>query len=180
MSVKHVILVLLQKKPAGAYSLKQSIDELTGNAWPMNIGQVSQTITRLDRAGLVQSAGEVTTGGRVAELYAITEAGEEELSRWWRTPLVKSPRDRDDLVMRVLAAVHSDAVDVSDIIQTQRKQTLQALAEATRELRKGDSADVASYFILQRRIFDLDSESRWLDHIERIARAASIERKSDD
>lgn len=166
MSVKHMILVLVDREPAGAYGLKQQIDEWTQGQWSVNIGQVSQTLTRLERDGLVEIVGETASGARIAELYGITPAGLDELEEWWKTPHTKSDRDRDDLVMRVLAAMQSEKVDVSAVIQLQRRETLRGLAKATRELRQLDTSDLASFMILQRRIFELDSESRWLDHIE--------------
>lgn len=177
VSVKHMILVVVDREPAGAYALKQQIDNWTGGQWSVNIGQISQTLTRLERDGLVEIVGETASGARVAELYGITPAGLEELEAWWRTPLTKSDRDRDDLVMRVLAAMQSEKVDVSAVIQLQRKDTLRALAKATRELRQLDASDLASFMILQRRIFELDSESRWLDHIEQTV--AKLARRKD-
>ena len=179
MSVKHMILVLVDREPAGAYALKQQIDDWTGGQWSVNIGQISQTLTRLEKSELVEVVGETASGARVAELYGITPAGREELDEWWRTPLTKSDRDRDDLVMRVLAAMQSETVDVAAVIQLQRKETLRGLAKATRELRQLDASEFASFMILQRRIFDLDSESRWLDHIEQtVAKLASRKDRS--
>ena len=177
VSVKHMILVVVDQEPAGAYALKQQIDNWTGGQWSVNIGQISQTLTRLERDGLVEIVGETASGARVAELYGITPAGLEELEAWWRTPLTKSDRDRDDLVMRVLAAMQSEKVDVSAVIQLQRKDPLRALAKATRELRQLDASELASFMILQRRIFELDSESRWLDHIEQTV--AKLARRKD-
>lgn len=177
MSIKHIVLGILEEEPAGAYSLKQTIDEWTAGTWSINIGQVSQTLSRLERDGFVEPAGEVAVGGRVTELYAITPEGKAELGAWWSTPVAKSPRDRDELVMRVLAAMRSPHVDVGEVIQHQRRHTVQALAAATKELRELGGEDVATYLILQRRIFDLDSESRWLDHIERAATRASVRKE---
>ncbi len=183
MSVKHVLLELLAEEPSGSYQLKQIFEERTGGTWPMNIGQVYQTAQRLERDGLIEVIGETGEGNRRAEIYGITDAGREVLSQWWATPILRSRTERDDLVMRMAVAAESRAIDVVDQIQQQRLATLRELRAVTSELRKLDSSNLTEHLLLQRRIFDLESEGRWIDHIEQIVTRAqrdARERKSDD
>ena len=62
MSVRNAMLALVATKPEGVYRLKQSFEERVGGTWPLNIGQVYQTMQRLERDGLVDSHRE-THGG---------------------------------------------------------------------------------------------------------------------
>ena len=49
MSVRNALLALVAQQPAGVYRLKQMFEEQTCGAWPLNIGQVYQTMQRLER-----------------------------------------------------------------------------------------------------------------------------------
>ncbi|MDO4888821.1 MAG: PadR family transcriptional regulator [Actinomycetaceae bacterium] len=53
MSVKHALLALLAAGPAGTYKLRKDFESSTGSTWPLNIGQVATTLSRLERDGLV-------------------------------------------------------------------------------------------------------------------------------
>ncbi|SDN58710.1 Transcriptional regulator PadR-like family protein [Actinomyces ruminicola] len=64
MSVKHALLALLARGPAGTYQLRKDFESATGTTWPLNIGQVATTLARLERDGLVTrlDRGHATTG----------------------------------------------------------------------------------------------------------------------
>jgi DNA-binding PadR family transcriptional regulator len=55
--LREVLLGLLYKEPSHGYELKQAIQSMFGELWPeVNIGQIYQTLGRLERVGLVRSA----------------------------------------------------------------------------------------------------------------------------
>nr|WP_231935212.1 PadR family transcriptional regulator [Micromonospora viridifaciens] len=54
------------------YQLRAAFEESTGAPWPLNIGQVYTTLSRLERDGLVRPLLENNGGQRP---YEITEAG---------------------------------------------------------------------------------------------------------
>ena len=88
MSVKHSVLALLSEEPATASHIKARFAETFDNLWPLNMGQVAQTLGRLERDGLIATDGELTgPTGRRATSYAITPAGRKELSQWWMSTL---------------------------------------------------------------------------------------------
>lgn len=73
MAVKDSLLALLADRPAGVYQLTRQFEERMGRLWPMNIGQVYQTMGRLERDGLVEVVGKVSgETGRKAEVYGLT------------------------------------------------------------------------------------------------------------
>ena len=49
MSVKHALLSLLEQEPMYGYQLRQEFETRTGGTWPLNVGQVYTTLTRLER-----------------------------------------------------------------------------------------------------------------------------------
>src|SRR3954469_12465912 len=102
MSVRHALLALLSERPKYGLQLRQEFEERTGEVWPLNVGQVYQTLQRLERDGLVESNG---SEDGPQKRFAITPDGSDELVRWLRTPpdVVQPPRD--ELVIKVLVAV---------------------------------------------------------------------------
>ena len=177
MAVKDSLLALLAEKPAGVYKLTRDFEERMGGLWPMNIGQVYQTMGRLERDGLVEGVGEVSgETGRKAEVYGLTEDGRESLGKAWASPIREDMSVRDDLVMRIMLAIGDPSVDVEQVIIDQRIATLGDIRALTDQLRSLDPDDLASYLLVQRRIFELESISRWLDHIE--LRAIAAQRKA--
>ena len=58
MSIRYGLLALLERGPTYGYQLRTDFDSVTGDAWPLNIGQVYSTLSRLERDSLVTPAGE--------------------------------------------------------------------------------------------------------------------------
>ena len=165
MSVRNALLALVSQRPAGVYRLKQAFEDRTGGAWPLNIGQVYQTMQRLERDGLVTSHAE-TNAGRDSEVFVLTDGGRAELETWWNQPVARDRAERDELVMKLAVAATDPSADISSLIQHQRRATMQTLRDLTRLKSSADESELAWKLNLERHIFDLESELRWLDHVE--------------
>lgn len=174
MSVRHGLLALLAQEPMHAYQLRQQFERRTGGTWPLNQGQVSTTLQRLVRDGLVE-ADPATSPDEGPERYRLTAAGRDEAAAWWRTPVDRGAPARDELAIKLALAVTSPGVDVAAVVQAQRTETLRALRDYTRlSARSGGdqpphddaAADLAWSFVLDSLVFAAEAEVRWLDHVE--------------
>lgn len=164
MSIRHGLLALLSTGPRHGYQLRVEFEASTGATWPLNIGQVYTTLSRMERDGLVEP-GESDEQGRV--VYTITAAGRAELERWFGTPVVQSDRPRDELVIKLAMAVAAQEVDVAEVIRRQRTATMSALQRLTRAKRAAADG-VAQRLVLDSMIFQAEAEQRWLDHCEAV------------
>ncbi|MFG1707448.1 PadR family transcriptional regulator [Nonomuraea sp. M3C6] len=162
MPVRHGLLALLSRGPRHGYQLRVEFEASTGATWPLNIGQVYTTLSRLERDGLV-TPGESDEQGRV--VYTITEAGRAEMVRWFSSPVIHSDRPRDELVIKLAMAVAAQKVDVAEVIQKQRTATMRALQQLTRAKRAATEG-AAQRLVLDSMIFHAEAEQRWLDHCE--------------
>lgn len=168
MSVRYGILVLLSEGPKHGYQLKQEFEELSGGQWTVNVGQVYTTLRRLESGGAVEEIER--NGERV--IYGLTELGARERDEWFRTPLSAAESSRDELALKVLAAVATGLVDVAEVIRVQRGASMAALQRATLE-RVNVDEDLAAILHLDRISFQIEAELRWLDHVEeRLGREA--------
>jgi DNA-binding PadR family transcriptional regulator len=164
MSIRHGLLALLEAGPRYGYQLRAAFEHSTGATWPLNIGQVYTTLSRLERDGMVQSLPEGEGGQRP---YEITDAGRSELARWFATPVARTDRPRDELVIKLALALTTPGVDVQTVVQTQRTATMRALQEFTRlKKRPAEPAEVSWRLVLDAMIFQAEAEVRWLDHCE--------------
>jgi DNA-binding PadR family transcriptional regulator len=159
MSVRHALLALLSEGPKYGLQLRQEFEEGTGEAWPLNVGQVYTTLQRLERDGLVLSDG----GGEGPQKgFRITEAGQTELDTWLRTPPEAMGPPRDELVIKVLVALRVPGVDVHEVIQVHRRHLVEVMQRYTRL--KGDTDDdVVLGLVVDGEIFRLEGIIRWLD-----------------
>src|SRR4051795_5561280 len=121
MSVRLGLLALLDEQPMYGYQLHSTFKERTGDTWPLNIGQVYTTLSRLERDGLVEATGD---DGEGHQIYALTAAGRSELERWFATPVARGDRPRDELAIKLAVAFSVSDVDVREVIQAQRTATL--------------------------------------------------------
>ncbi|GAA2363391.1 PadR family transcriptional regulator [Nonomuraea africana] len=169
MSIRQSLLALLSQGSRYGYQLRAEFETSTGATWPLNIGQVYTTLSRMERDGLV-SSGEQDEQGRVG--YTITEAGRAELARWFSTPVAQSDRPRDELVIKLAMAVAAKDVDVGAIIQRQRTATMRALQQLTKAKRT-ETDGAAQRLVLDSMIFQAEAEQRWLDHCEAVLKEAT-------
>src|SRR5215469_14798351 len=172
MSVPHAMLALLSEGPKYGLQLREEFEALTGEIWPLNVGQVYTTLQRLERDGFVESDGTGDEGPQKG--FQITEAGEQELGAWLRTPPDLSAPPRDELVMKVLVALSLPGTDVHEVIQVHRRYLVQLMQEWTRLKEEDMDSDLAFTLVVDAELFRLDSVIRWLDMAEgRLRRAAA-------
>ena len=170
MAIRESMLALLVQGPAYGYQLKQEFEERTGRAWLLNIGQVYTTLQRLERDGVIEGLEEDSEGRR---RYRITDRGRNEARGWFLTPVTRDGPRRDELSMKILLAIADEGLDVAEILQSQRRATVEALQQYTRTKAAADTdADLAWLLVVDSMIMQAEAEIRWLDLCEaRIARA---------
>jgi DNA-binding PadR family transcriptional regulator len=169
VSVKFGLLALLAEGKAHGYQLKTEYERRTGRSWALNIGQVYTTLQRLERDGLVEELG--TDGDRIE--YRLTAAGRTALEAWFATPVLPEVAARDELTVKVLLAVAAADVDVSDLIQRQRRASLEQLQAYTRRKAQADPGEVAFLILMDALMFRTEADIRWLDAAEARIRAAT-------
>jgi DNA-binding PadR family transcriptional regulator len=136
MSIRRGLLALLAQEPMYGAQLRTEFESRTGGTWPLNVGQVYTTLSRLERDGLVEH-GELVEGaggadgeGRIA--YRLTDQGRTEVQRWWADPVDRGNTPRDELVIKLALAVTVPGVDIRRLVQTQRTATLRHLQDLTK------------------------------------------------
>lgn len=86
MSLKHTLLGFLNYYPMTGYELKKTFDESVQHFWNAELSQIYPTLNKMKKDGLLTMDIKVQENAPTAKVYAITEAGREELLRWLKEP----------------------------------------------------------------------------------------------
>ncbi|MFD4959921.1 PadR family transcriptional regulator [Microbacterium sp. NPDC058389] len=167
MSVRQSLLAILDQGPCYGYQLRAEFDRRTGSTWPLNVGQIYNTLDRLERDGLVEK-GDLDDQGHV--YWQITDAGAAAVRSWLDSPVERGHGTRDELAIKLAVAATLPGVEVADIIQTQRRSSLAQLQALNRAKYAGENPDgpeeLAWSLVVDSMIFAAEAEVRWLDHSE--------------
>jgi DNA-binding PadR family transcriptional regulator len=163
--LKFVLLGLLDAEPRYGYELKAVFEGFLGGTWPLNIGQVYTTLTRLERDGLVEASVVPQDAAPDRKVFALTTAGKAELDRWASEPERGPVRLRDELFLKVAVRSITDGAAAAELIHAQRAAHLDALAEMTR-LQRDPGLHPSTALLLEGAMFRLEADLRWLEVAE--------------
>ncbi|WP_157250530.1 PadR family transcriptional regulator [Nonomuraea typhae] len=156
MSTGHVLLGFLAERPKHGYELKKEHDHRLPGAKPLAYGQVYATLQRLERDGQAEVAETQQDGGPERTMYAITEAGRTELTRWLAEVEPPAPYVSSPLFARVVVA--GGAAD--DYLVRQRAAHLARMRELTaRRASESPAQALAADYAIQH----LDADLRWIE-----------------
>ena len=170
MPLHHALLSLLADGENYGYELKGAFDRSVGPQWgALNIGHLYQVLERLKRDGLVAVVRSEPQPRRPDRLiYAITDAGREELRRWLEAPSPAAAGYRDDLYLKLVAAARA-GVDVLLAVVRVERQALLGELHALRAL-AGDGDDLAA-LLTEGAALQVEGRLRLLDLAEASAPA---------
>jgi len=168
MSVRHSLLALLTLGPCYGYQLRAEYARRTGAARALNVGQIYNTLERLERDGFVVTA-ETDAQGHV--YYRITDAGRAEGERWLRTP---SPGlDLDGLAAKIALAASLPGADAFAAIDAERGAAPAPADPA--DAPPHDVTTLAGALAASAAAAAVDARLAWLDAAERMLREHPVE-----
>lgn len=167
--VRHALLGLLSERPAHAYQLAQRFEERIGSSWDLNHGQIYQSVKRLERDGLVESADDERAKPGAKSVFRITEHGRHTLRQWLASRAARPRPLRDDLLIKIALAEPDLREDLLDILDRRERLCLERLRDcraesaATPPLDEAQGWSEAQPALLTRAATDsLEAELEWL------------------
>lgn len=153
MTVRLGLLAILDQGACYGYQLRTELDRRTGGTGPVNVGQIYNTLDRLERDKLARKAGDTN-------YYEITGAGSAAVRAWFT-----GPSDWDDLPAKLALAITLPGVDAPAIIRVQREAADAKLAAPSSQ---AAAADPARALIALAQRESASAELRFLDAAERM------------
>ncbi|MDN3496405.1 PadR family transcriptional regulator [Planococcus sp. APC 4015] len=165
MSVRQSLLAILDQGPCYGYQLRAEFDRRTGSTWPLNVGQIYNTLDRLERDGLVAKR-DIDERGHV--YWQITDAGSAEAQAWLRSPVARATGTRDELALKLAVAATLPGARVEELIGAQRSESREGLAHLVAEAGAAPRGPegLARALVLDSMIAGAEAELRWLDRAE--------------
>lgn len=167
--MKLPLLALLAGRPAHGYELRHAATSAFGPLLPpLNTGQIYMALQRLERDGLVASEPVEQSDRPNKRVYAITEAGREEVARWASSP-TSSDHVKDEFAMKLILAGLSGLVDPQAMIVAQRAEYMRALRELDdlqAGIEGGGRGHLAAELLLEGGALRLQADLRWLERCE--------------
>ena len=164
---QEVVLAMLAKEPSHGYQLRARLRQALGPLGDaMNDGQVYVTLTRLEKAGLVQAQSAAGLPDRPdRKVYALTAAGQQRVAGWLTE--VSWPRpDLTEFHLKLIAAAAAGLADPLSIVDAQRHELLRRLRGAERAA-MAEPDDSAAGLLLEGIVLRLQADLRWLEACER-------------
>src|SRR5512141_120888 len=127
MSVKHSLLALLYQRPMHGYELGKQLSLAISQEWDVKAGQIASTLVRLKEAGLVDYEVVETSDAPDRKVYAITDAGIEELRQWYLMPEIRDYRLGDAFYIKLVFSVLGGPVSPEHVLMAQRRELYQQL-----------------------------------------------------
>jgi len=107
MSLKHAILVLLEKKPGSGYDLSQRFKRSIGYFWNASHQQIYQELKKLSQQHWVEFEVQAQRERPDRKHYRISAAGRNALRAWLQQP-TKPDRLNSELLVKIYAAYLAD------------------------------------------------------------------------
>jgi DNA-binding PadR family transcriptional regulator len=162
MSLKFGILGLLAEQPLHAYSVKARFEDLLGGSWEVNIGQVSTTLQRLERDGLIEPAESRGERGRLP--YRLTDAGRKSLDAWLAEPESEPQQLREEIYLKLLLAARVANGDLPALLARQRRVYLQRLKDLAHLEQNARSAGRDDLVLLYKgAVLHTEADLKWVD-----------------
>ena len=163
---QEVLLAMLAKEPSYGYELRARLRHALGPLGDaMNPGQVSVTLTRLEKAGLVTSGRAEGLADRPdRNVYALTPAGQQRVAEWLAEVRWPKP-DLAEFHLKLVAAAAAGLADPLGIVDAQRRELLRRLRDAQRAaLAEPDGSEAG--LLLEGVVLRLQADLRWLEACE--------------
>lgn len=174
MTIKHSLLAILAQSPCYGNQLRTEFERRTARIWPVNVGQIYNTLERLERDGYV-TRGATDEHGHV--MWHITDAGRREADSWLTSATPRADA-RDDLTAKISLAISLPGVDADALLATELRAATTRLSEATRVHAQEDNP--LSALVHLAAVHRANADVQWLQAVQAAAMTAAAEPSAVD
>ena len=181
MALQHAILVSLCESAGSGYELTRRFDRSIGYFWSTTHQQMYRTLRVMEDDGWVQVEAVTQESRPDKNVYSVTDAGREELSRWISQPLsgkgsaVTDTRTRD-LAVKLRGASYGDTnahtaavADQAAALRAERTAQLQTYQDYEKRQFPDPSAlcgaTLHQYLVLRGGTRAEQNSIEWLDEV---------------
>lgn len=165
MSLKHVLLTVLNKEPNSGYGIGRMLQQELGHVWSARLQQIYSELAKLHADGLMTVENIEFPNRPPKKIYSLTDAGRSELERWLTAGVVPHST-KDDLLVRLYSMELIPRAALIRRLQAERD----AYEVEARELRsrqaqtpRANPATLGMLVTLEAARFRAESRVAWLE-----------------
>ena len=163
--MRYPILALLAEKPAHGYELKQAFDNRFGAVWPpINVGQIYNTLSALERDNLVRSEEVPQRGAPSRHVYELTDEGRTALEDWVKAPSA-SPTLKEEFIVKLVLAQMAGVANPMALVDQQRQEYFKTIRELNDLAARQDNDTPAKLLIGGASLY-VQALLKWMDLCE--------------
>lgn len=161
MAVKHLFLALLSHQGMHGYELKNAFELLAAEQWPLNFGQVYQTLSRLERDGFIESREVIQEEKPDKKVYYITDLGIDHLKEWLQDD---DPWNlfHDEFSLRLMASHLFGPDTVLDTLKRHRSFILLVIKSLTKMRETELDPCSPNALLLERNMMRAEADLKWV------------------
>ncbi len=127
MALSHAIMTALLDEELSGYDLARKFETSLGFFWAASHQQIYQELRKLAAAGALTATAVPQDGRPDKIVYALTEAGHEELDAWVTETSRRKPA-KDDLFVKLYNVGHTDPAPILAELAERRDEHAAKLA----------------------------------------------------
>jgi len=176
MSLKHVLLTLLDRTPSTGYDLVRTFDSAVGYFWNASHQQVYRELGSLTDAKLVKFKLVQQDDKPDKKIYSLSASGRTELQRWLENP-IKNQKIKDLLLVK-LVNTNSDNVELmkeeierNAFVSKETHRTyleIEKMHYSPQQRRSLPADQVMIYAALRKGILGIEAHLVWLDEVDKL------------
>ena len=162
MSLRPVLLALLNREPNSGYGLGRLLQKELSHLWGARLQQIYSELSRLDAEGLVVAETFDLANRPAKKVYTLTAAGLVALDAWLLQESARATT-KDELMVRVYALDRMPNAVVRQLEERQRDCENEALALRRKigETDAGDPGQLAYRLTLEAALSRTDAQATW-------------------
>ncbi|MFO7848646.1 MAG: PadR family transcriptional regulator [Spirochaetia bacterium] len=167
MSLKYAVLGLLMESPRSGYEIKQEIERMMGDMWPVSYGQLYPTLQKLADRNYV--SWETIQGKKALDknVYHITPEGTNHFQSWLGTEKKRmhhSIKDEFTLSFFFLDMMEHDTA--VKLINKKYEETLEYYNRCLREYQETKKSSPFYRRVLSKKmLLHVEAEKQWLEGV---------------
>ncbi len=167
MSVKFTLLAMLYQRSMHGYEMGKHFSTVINAEWDVKPGQIASTLARMNEAGLVEFEVETSDDAPDRKVYSITDAGRDELEKWYLSPEVRDYRLGDTFYIKLVLSLLGGPVPPEKVLSAQRRELYQQLHQVTEMLRQPEARTQLPWsLLLESATMHLEADLRWIEMCE--------------
>ncbi|MFP4267524.1 MAG: helix-turn-helix transcriptional regulator [Spirochaetaceae bacterium] len=169
MSLKYAVLGLLMESPHSGYEIKQEIERMMGDLWPISYGQLYPTLKKLADESWVTWKTLQGKKAKDKNVYSITPEGVQNFRRWLgkeKKRIHHSIKDEFTLSFFFLDMMEREKAE--KLLLKKYEETKEYYEKCMSEHKKcGNGTPFYRRVLTKKMLLHVEAEKQWLEEVIR-------------